>query len=128
MWTKDKPSKQIVNRLSVLARESHLIVERQIQTCALQPTDFKDAFSDIALFFHDVYGGDLIGILWKPQSFVPAPFKVLHAQCKMPLINPQTAEKSKQGQTWVIPNISAILSDFQTIGEGLVKKIEVLNA
>ncbi|KAJ7384546.1 hypothetical protein OS493_021177 [Desmophyllum pertusum] len=36
--------------------------------------------------------------------------------------------QSKQVQSWVIPNISAILSDFQTIGEGLVKKIEVLNA
>jgi len=37
---------------------------------------FQDAFSDIALFFHDFYGGDLIGIVWKPQSFVSAPFKV----------------------------------------------------
>ena len=36
--------------------------------------------------------------------------------------------QSKQNQTGVIPNISAVLSDFQTIGEGLVKKIEVLNA
>jgi len=36
--------------------------------------------------------------------------------------------QSKQGHSLVIPNISAILSDFQTIGEGLVKKIEVLNA
>ena len=36
--------------------------------------------------------------------------------------------QSKQGQTLIIPNISAVLSDFQTIGEGLVKKIEVLNA
>jgi len=191
MWTKEKPSKQIVNRLAALAKESHSILECQIQTCALQPTDFKqifrppldhydviihlhsrllprraqaldkgkhpaeeaslsrpsvllpvvnfdpaqlylkelkDAFSDIALFFHDFYGGDLIGIVWKPQSFVSAPFKVLHAQCKMPVINPQTTEKSKQGQTLVIPNISAILSDFQTIGEGLVRKIQVLNA
>ena len=40
---------------------------------------FQDAFSDIALFFHDVYGGDWIGIVWKPQSFVPAPFKVQEA-------------------------------------------------
>ena len=36
--------------------------------------------------------------------------------------------QSKQVPSWVIPNISAVLSDFQTIGEGLVKKIEVLNA
>ncbi|XP_078367178.1 nucleolar protein 6-like isoform X2 [Oculina patagonica] len=192
LWTKDKPSKQIVNRLSLLARESHSILERQIEMCALQPTDFKqifrppldhydviihlhsrllprgtqsldrgkhlteqaslsrpsvllpvvnfdpaqlyleelkEAFSDIALLFHDVYGGDLIGVVWKPHSFVPAQFKVLHAQYKMPVTSPpQTSKKSKQVQSWVIPNISAILSDFQLIGEGLVKKIEVLNA
>ena len=30
--------------------------------------------------------------------------------------------------SWVIPNIAAILCDFQTIGDGLVKKIEVMNA
>ncbi|KAJ7384542.1 Nucleolar protein 6 [Desmophyllum pertusum] len=191
LWTKDKPSKQIVNRLSLLARESHAILVRQIETCALQPTDFKqifrppldhydviihlhsrllprgtqaldhrkpaiepaslsrssvllpvtnfdpaqlyleelkEAFSDVALFFHDVYGGDLIGVVWKPHSFAPTQFKVLHAQYKMPFTNPQTSDKSKQVQSWVIPNVSAILSDFQTIGEGLVKKIEVLNA
>ena len=34
-------STQIVNRLSLLARESHVILERQIETCALQSADFK---------------------------------------------------------------------------------------
>ena len=28
----------------------------------------------------------------------------------------------------MIPNVSAILTDFQTIGEGLVKRIEVMSA
>jgi len=191
LWTKDKPSKQIVSRLSLLARESHPILERQIETCALQPTDFKqifrppldhydviihlhsrllprgaqaldplkhvtepaslsrhsvllpvvnfdpvqlyikelkEAFSDIALFFYDVYGGNFVGVVWKPHSFVPTHFKVLHAQYKMPLTNPQPSEKSKQVPSWVIPNTSAVLADFETIGQGLVKKIEVLNA
>ena len=32
---------QILNRLSLLARESHLLLKRQIETCALQTTDFK---------------------------------------------------------------------------------------
>ena len=36
--------------------------------------------------------------------------------------------QSKQAPSCVIPNTSAVLADFQTIGEGLVKKIEVLNA
>lgn len=38
---------------------------------------FQEAFSDIALFFYDVYGGDFVGVIWKPHSFVPAQFKVL---------------------------------------------------
>ena len=37
---------------------------------------FQEAFSDVAMFFHDVYGGDIIGVVWKPHSFEPAPFKV----------------------------------------------------
>ena len=32
---------QILNRLSLLARESHSLLKRQIETCALQTTDFK---------------------------------------------------------------------------------------
>ena len=38
---------------------------------------FQEAFSDIALFFYDVFGGDFVGVIWKPHSFVPAQFKVL---------------------------------------------------
>ncbi|XP_067056195.1 nucleolar protein 6-like [Acropora muricata] len=191
LWTKEKPSKQILSRLSLLARESQSILQRQVETCALQPTDFKqifrppldhydviihlhrhllsrgvqaldcckpvkelasssrpspflpvvnfdpaalylkelkEAFADVALFFHDVYGGNLIGVVWKPQSFVVTKFKPLQAYHKMPLTNPLSSEKSKQPKSLMIPNVSAILTDFQTIGEGLVKRIEVMSA
>lgn len=37
-------SAQILSRLSLLARESQSILQRQIETCALQPTDFKVRF------------------------------------------------------------------------------------
>lgn len=37
---------------------------------------FQEAFAEVALFFHDVYGGNLIGVVWKPQSFVATKFKV----------------------------------------------------
>lgn len=36
--------------------------------------------------------------------------------------------QSKHVPSLVVPNVSAVLTDFQTIGEGLVKKIEVVNA
>lgn len=37
-------SAQILSRLSLLARESQSILQRQVETCALQPTDFKVRF------------------------------------------------------------------------------------
>jgi len=40
---------------------------------------FQEAFSDIALFFYDVYGGNFVGVVWKPHSFVPTHFKVQEA-------------------------------------------------
>ena len=37
---------------------------------------FQEAFSEIALFFHDAYGGNFVGVVWKPHSFIPTQFKV----------------------------------------------------
>ena len=34
------------------------------------------AYGEMALFFHDVHGGDFIAVLWKPSAFKPQPFKV----------------------------------------------------
>lgn len=36
----------------------------------------QDAFDDLALFFYDKHGGEVIAVLWKPVSFQPQPFKV----------------------------------------------------
>lgn len=37
---------------------------------------FKDAYSEFAMFFHDVHGGDVIGVVWKPPALEPKDFKV----------------------------------------------------
>jgi len=29
---------------------------------------FQAAFDDIALFFYDVYGGNYVGVVWKPSA------------------------------------------------------------
>lgn len=36
----------------------------------------QESFDDLALFFHDTFGGSLIAVLWKPQALVPHDFKV----------------------------------------------------
>uniref|UniRef100_A0A1A7ZFU2 Nucleolar protein 6 n=1 Tax=Nothobranchius furzeri TaxID=105023 RepID=A0A1A7ZFU2_NOTFU len=40
--------------------------------------ELREAFGDLALFFCDPYGGTVISVLWKPKTFVSAPFKVNH--------------------------------------------------
>ena len=39
-------------------------------------TFFQDAFSDIALFFYNRYGGFQVGVVWLNEAHVSEPFKV----------------------------------------------------
>uniref|UniRef100_A0A8C3CHV7 Nucleolar protein 6 n=1 Tax=Cairina moschata TaxID=8855 RepID=A0A8C3CHV7_CAIMO len=49
------------------------VVDYDPVQCYLQ--ELRDAFSDLALFFYDKHGGEVIAVLWKPLSFQPQPFK-----------------------------------------------------
>ncbi|KAK3732920.1 hypothetical protein QZH41_012680 [Actinostola sp. cb2023] len=88
-------------------------------------SELKESFSDVAMFFHDVMGGDLIAVVWKPHAFEKNQFKVVNAQYKIPVaVKPK---KAKGDQNLVSPNISAIIEDFEILGRGLVKSVEVVN-
>jgi hypothetical protein len=36
----------------------------------------QENYNDYALFFCDIYGGNVIAVLWKPQALLPKDFKV----------------------------------------------------
>jgi len=80
--------------------------------------ELRDAFEDIALFFSDLYGGSVIGVLWKPQALQEKPFKISHAQ----YTRPQSSEAEQD--IHILPNIAAILENFRIIGAGLVERID----
>ncbi|CAB3999175.1 Nucleolar 6 [Paramuricea clavata] len=86
--------------------------------------ELKQTFSDVAMFFRDVYGGDKIGVVWKPECFQASQFKVFGSQYRIPT---EITDKNNGVENTVVPNIQAILSDFKTIGQGLVKNVEVRN-
>ncbi|XP_017602061.1 PREDICTED: nucleolar protein 6 [Corvus brachyrhynchos] len=78
--------------------------------------DLRDAFDDLALFFYDKHGGEVIAVLWKPLSFQPQPFKVASMKGrKVTTLNNELV---------CVPNVEAILEDFEILGEGLVKSVE----
>uniref|UniRef100_A0A9L0RB84 Nucleolar protein 6 n=1 Tax=Equus caballus TaxID=9796 RepID=A0A9L0RB84_HORSE len=76
----------------------------------------REAFGHLALFFYDQHGGEVIGVLWKPASFQPQPFKASNTKGRMVV---------SQGEELVlVPNVEAILEDFAILGEGLVQAVE----
>ncbi|XP_002740549.1 nucleolar protein 6-like [Saccoglossus kowalevskii] len=72
----------------------------------------------MAMFFHDVYGGDFIAVAWKSSAFEPKPFKVTNVQCRVP--------KTGQQETKLKVDVNAVLEDFQVLGQGIVKTVEVV--
>ncbi|XP_063309894.1 nucleolar protein 6 [Pelobates fuscus] len=78
--------------------------------------ELREAYEDFALFFYDSHGGEVIGILWKPSSFEKQSFKTTNVNGRL--------MDSKSDRSLMIPNVEAILEDFQILGEGLVLKVE----
>ncbi|XP_006898604.1 PREDICTED: nucleolar protein 6 [Elephantulus edwardii] len=76
----------------------------------------RAAFGDLALFFYDQHGGEVIGVLWKPASFQPQPFKASSTKGRMIV--------SQGGELVTLPNVEAILEDFAVLGEDLVQTVE----
>ncbi|XP_023571830.1 nucleolar protein 6 isoform X2 [Octodon degus] len=79
-------------------------------------TQLREAFGDLALFFYDQHGGEVIGVLWKPTSFQPQPFKASSTKGHMMV--------SQGEEVVMVPNVEAILEDFAVLGEGLVQAVE----
>lgn len=80
-------------------------------------SELRDAFEELALFFCDPFGGTVIAVLWKPQAFAPQPFRTAHVKARLVQV------KGSEAQT--VPNVEAILEDFETLGAGLVREVEV---
>ena len=37
---------------------------------------FQETYNDVAMFFHDVFGGSFIAVVWKISAFKPQTFTV----------------------------------------------------
>ncbi|KAM7295242.1 putative D-alanyl-D-alanine carboxypeptidase [Ixodes scapularis] len=73
----------------------------------------QETYGDLALFFYDRYGGNLVAVLWKPHAFQPLPFKVS-----------QIGGRTLNAEGKMVPNVEAVLEDFSTLGKGLVTSVE----
>ncbi|KAI9594345.1 Nrap protein [Syncephalis fuscata] len=80
--------------------------------CYLQ--DLQKHFGNLALFFHDCYGGTAIGVVWRRPMLTAKPLRV------------NTGYSTEPSQTnKVMPNIMAITAEMQRIGQGIVDSVEI---
>ncbi|XP_049938031.1 nucleolar protein 6 [Schistocerca serialis cubense] len=77
--------------------------------------ELRQNYGEYALFFHDTYGGDVIGVLWKPTAKEQKEFKVSNVRGHK-LVNSESSQ--------IIPNIEAFSDDFLALGSGLVKSVK----
>lgn len=66
------------------------------------------------MFFHDTYGGTIIGVLFKPSALGIKDFKVSN-------IGGRKCNNNNE----LVLNISAMIQDFYVLGKGLVEAIDV---
>ncbi|MFH4976582.1 hypothetical protein AB6A40_003291 [Gnathostoma spinigerum] len=73
----------------------------------------RDDYGNVALFFYDKYGGDTIGVVWRPSAKENRPLNVSSCLNRM---------KTAEGDLTL--NIPAIFEDFHIIGHGLVRSVK----
>ncbi|XP_018401182.1 PREDICTED: nucleolar protein 6 [Cyphomyrmex costatus] len=78
--------------------------------------DLRDGYGDYALFFHDTYGGTVIGVLLKPAVLERKDFKVSDANCR---------KLDANGK--LVLNISTMIEDFYILGRGIIRTIDIPN-
>ncbi|KAF2885231.1 hypothetical protein ILUMI_20950 [Ignelater luminosus] len=76
-------------------------------------TELRQAYGNVALFFHDPYGGNVIGVLWNPAEQEEKEFKVSHVEGRM----------LKSNKLHL--NTEAIIEDFYLMGENIVREIKL---
>lgn len=101
-------------------------------------SELRARFGHLALFFHNALEGRVIGVVWKPGTFAPKPFKVLHTEFAVPVsllpadsplvkklnIQASDASNTKSKVPQVVTNIFELLHDFAAMGEGLVRDVQ----
>ncbi|XP_007948870.2 nucleolar protein 6 [Orycteropus afer afer] len=112
----DSPAASFCRGLFSEPRPSPLMPVLGYDPPQLYLAQLREAFGDLALFFYDQHGGEVIGVLWKPTSFQPQPFKASNTKGRMVV--------AQGGELVMVPNVEAILEDFAVLGKGLVQSVE----
>ncbi|CAN8001209.1 unnamed protein product, partial [Ixodes hexagonus] len=101
------------HRTALKRRKDKCLPVVNFDIVALYVQTLQETYGELALFFYDHYGGNLVAVLWKPHAFQPQPFKVS-----------QVGGRMLNAEGKMVPNVEAMLEDFSILGKGLVTAVE----
>ncbi|XP_059179319.1 nucleolar protein 6-like [Physella acuta] len=78
--------------------------------------DLHSVFGEIAMFFYDPYGGDVIGMVWKRQALETKEFKTSHFTYRKPKVDEKEVISLELEK-------DCILDDIRVMGGGIVEGI-----
>lgn len=90
-------------------------------------------YGGLALFF--VAGGEGgwregVAVVFRPRAFLPSSFAVLQTRGKVPVKVQMEGEgeggRERGGLPVLLPNIAEVISEFRTLGEGIVDEVVLL--
>ena len=82
----------------------------------------RDKFGSLALFFYNDLAPEVIGVLWRPTSFVPQPLSVMHSEYVRPV-----EEADWKSDSLVVHNTNDILREMSQYTESMVVNVKVLD-
>ncbi|KAL5504875.1 UTP22 [Sanghuangporus vaninii] len=118
----DVPKRRYAN-IPVVASEDDELLRVGFDPALMFFNDLNRIYHGTLEFFFDSYGGSAIGAVWDPSLFEERPFRVLADYSTMPSKSDENSKRKSKGT--VVMNQTAVLTEIQRLGEGLVKSIEV---
>jgi len=82
----------------------------------------RNKFGTLALFFYNDLSPEVIGMLWKPNSFVPHAFSAMHSEYVLPI-----DARDWKSDSLVIHNTSDVLREMKQYTDGIVADVKVLD-
>ena len=79
-------------------------------------------FGSFALFFYNDLCPEVIGMLWRPTSFVPRAFSVMHSEYVLPM-----EQENWKSDSLVIHNTGDILREMEHYTDDIVVDVKVLD-
>ena len=111
----------------------------RIHGFSLPPQDLRRCYDGVCFFFHDPFGGDVIGVLWRPEMLRQRPLDQMSAADDVVVVRPgmrfvektvgaltgDLIEDLGKKKTHAEFNVQAFVEDVKIMGDGLVANVEV---